>query len=110
MGSVNSPTDHIRKAASETDRLALKRHFPVFTYWIQSPWFLNVRGVLKSFQPSFLHWSLFVGGPMLGTGAHELNVVRNGLYLITPSSSIISSPVPPGLLAIVGPVELPHQL
>ena len=36
--------------------------------------------------------------------------VRNGLYATTWSWSTILSPVPPGLDAIVGPVELPHQL
>jgi hypothetical protein len=55
-------------------------YLPVFTYWMQSPWFLNVRGALKVFQPSFLHWFAFVGGP-IGGGAHGVPVVevRNGM-------------------------------
>jgi hypothetical protein len=32
-------------------------YLPVFTNWMQSPWFLNV-GLVKVCQPLFLHWSL----------------------------------------------------
>ena len=32
-----------------------RNYLPVFTNWMQSPWFLNAFGVLKVFQPPFLH-------------------------------------------------------
>jgi hypothetical protein len=35
-------------------------YLPVFTNWMQSPWFLNV-GLVKVCQPSFMHWFLLVG-------------------------------------------------
>jgi hypothetical protein len=35
-------------------------YLPVFTNWMQSPWFLNV-GLVKVCQPLFLHWSLLMG-------------------------------------------------
>jgi restriction system protein len=43
------------RPASETS------YFPVFTNWIQSPWFLKVRRNVKVFQPPFLHSSAVTG-------------------------------------------------
>src|SRR5437016_111244 len=40
------------------------RYLPVLTKLTQSPWFLNFLGIVKSLQPPFLHWLLFVGGPI----------------------------------------------
>jgi hypothetical protein len=33
---------------------------------MQSPWLLKVLGVLNRRQPPFLHWLVFVGGPICG--------------------------------------------
>src|SRR3954451_21638298 len=41
------------------------------THW---PWFLN-EGLLNSFQPPFLHWLAFVGGPMTGTWVAPLTLM-----------------------------------
>jgi hypothetical protein len=52
-----------------------------------------------------------LGGVGGGTGqGAAVGLVRNGLYATTPSWSTILSPVPPGFEAMVGPVDLPHQL
>ena len=50
----------IRWERSELARLALGRYLPVLTYWMQSPWFLNVESSARVMvtQPPFLHSSL----------------------------------------------------
>ena len=40
-----------------------RAYLPVFTYWMQSPWFLKVVPFARTsvIQPPSLHWSLLVG-------------------------------------------------
>src|SRR5262245_9397526 len=55
-----------RRAAADSEReprLATDDYFPVFTNWIQSPWFLKS----NVFQPSSLHSGLTVGSAGMGT-------------------------------------------
>src|SRR6266849_6788937 len=63
---------------------------------MQSPWFLNLRGVLNVCHPPFLHWSLFVGGPTVGVGVgvgvpeannSALAVTVNGLKEVAPPAT-----------------------
>ena len=59
------------------------RYFPVLTKLTQSPWFLNFRGIVKSFQPPRLHRLLFVGGPIPGVIATPTGATPTATVAVT---------------------------
>jgi len=56
---------------------------PVLTKLTQLPWFLNFRGIVKIRQPSSLHWSFFVGGPIPGLMAIALGPIPTPTVAVT---------------------------
>src|SRR5215831_1969459 len=55
---------------------------------MQSPWFLNSLGKVKSCQPPFLHCSLLVGGPSPGVMPTEVGFVPTAMLSITESLAV----------------------
>src|SRR4029077_3233005 len=51
---------------------------------------------------------VFGGGGAAGHGGPG-GLVKNGMKSTLLSGAMTASPVPPGLLALVGPVDFPHQ-
>src|SRR5579862_2231632 len=58
-------------------------YLPALTKLTQSPWFLNFSGMVKTFQPSFLHWFLLVGGPIPGVMATPTGSIPTGTVATT---------------------------
>src|SRR5205809_234203 len=71
-------------------------------------------GTDKSTPPTEKTGSPWIWPPPVtfpGVGqAPPADAVSHGVKSTTPSGSMTLSPVPPGLLRFMGPVELPHQL
>ncbi len=65
-------------------------YLPVLTNWIQSPWFLNFRGMSNRLQPSPLHSSLSTGGPVPTGTTAEISEPGRTKVMVSPSMTFIS--------------------
>src|SRR5204863_3447463 len=71
------------------------------------PWFLKL-GLVKLFQPPFLHWSLLVGGPVVGGGVADAG--SKSYVVLLPLTPIVSlSALPTKFVHAVPPQPAPRM-